>query len=225
MTIETWSQVDNYLEELFVTPDPVLAAALKDAAEAGLPAIQITPIQGKLLGMLARTVRARRILEIGTLGGYSTIWLARALPAGGRLITLEVNPVHAGVARKNLQRAGLDGAVEVRLGPAQDSLQKMVDQRVEPFDLVFIDGDKPNYPDYLRLAVKLSHPGSLIVADNVIRGGKVADEHNQDENVRAMRDFNAALAGEKRLMATEIQTVGRKNYDGFALALVIEDGR
>jgi len=224
MTIETWSQVDRYLSDIFIAPDPTLNAALSDAAEAGLPAIQVTPIQGKLLGLLARVVHARRILEIGTLGGFSTIWLARALPEGGRLISLEVNPTHAEVARKNLQRAGLDGAVEVRLGPAQESLQKMVHQGVDPFDLVFIDADKPGYPEYLRLAVKLCRVGGLIVADNVIRKGEVIKENSPDVNAQAMRAFNAALGKERGLLATVIQTVGTKGYDGLAIALVTGEG-
>jgi predicted O-methyltransferase YrrM len=220
MTLEKWSKVDRYLEDLFVEEDPILKAALIDAAAAGLPAIQVTAIQGRLLSLLARAIGAQRILEIGTLGGYSTIWLARALPEGGRLISLEVNPVHAETARKNLQRAGLTQKAEVQVGPAVESLKKLAEGGAGPFDLVFIDADKPSYPEYLRWALQLCRQGSLIVADNVIRDGEIADTDSQDPNVQAMRKFNVELAAEPRLLASAIQTVGSKGYDGFAIALI-----
>lgn len=223
MDITKWTEVDRYLENLFASPDPVLEAALHDAAQAGLPAIQITPIQGKLLGLLARAVRAQRILEIGTLGGYSTIWLARSLPEGGRLITLEVNPAHAEVARKNLDRAGLQDLVEVRLGSAVESMEKLMQAGERPFDFVFIDADKPGYPTYLRLALKMCRAGSLIVADNVIRKGAIVDSDSEDESVQAVQVFLAQLAAETDLMTTAIQMVGSKGYDGFTIALVVGD--
>ena len=182
----------------------------------------MSPTQGKLLHILARVQKAKRILELGTLGGYSTIWLARALPKGGQLVTLEASAKHAEVARANIARAGLANVVEVRLGPALDSLKQMVAERTESFDFVFIDADKPGYADYLTWTLKLSHPGTLIVADNVVRDGKVADPASDDPNAQAIRRFNEVLAAEKRLIATTIQTVGSKGYDGFTLALVAD---
>jgi predicted O-methyltransferase YrrM len=218
--MDTWSAVDGYVTDLFQLSDPDLEAALKATAEAGMPAINVAPNQGRLLEVLARSQGARRILEIGTLGGYSTIWLARALPEGGRLLSLEFEPKHAEVARANLARAGLDGIVEVRVGRAADSLAKLVDEGTEPFDLVFIDADKPGYPDYLDWSLKLTRPGSLIVADNVVRGGAVADPANRDDLVVAIRRFLERLATDPRVKATVIQTVGVKGYDGLAIAVV-----
>ena len=220
---DQWSAVDSYIADLFLAPDPALEAALASSAAAGLPAISVSPAQGKLLHLLARMQGARRILELGTLGGYSTIWLARALPAGGQLISLEVNPKHAEVAHANLARAGLTGRVEIRLGPALDTLPQLVSEGHGPFDLIFIDADKPGYADYLKWSLKLSRPGTLIVADNVVRKGAVADPGSQDENVQGIRKFNEVLAAEKRVTTTVIQTVGSKGYDGLALVLVTAD--
>jgi predicted O-methyltransferase YrrM len=220
MAQDQWTAVDRYLTDLFVPPDPALEAALQASAAAGLPAINVSPNQGKLLQLLARAQGARAILEIGTLGGYSTIWLARALPEGGRLITLESDPKHAVVARANLARAGLAGVVELRLGPALETLPRLAAEGRGPFDLIFIDADKPGYPDYLAWALKLSRRGSLIIADNVVRGGAVADAASDDPRVQGVRRFSELLAAEPRVSATAIQTVGSKGYDGFAFALV-----
>ena len=223
MDQERWSAVDTYLDDLLIPADPVLEAALQACAEAGLPEISVSPSQGKLLNLLAISQRASRILEIGTLGGYSTIWLARALPPEGALITLEVEPAHAQVARTNLERAGLVGVTEVRLGRAQDTLPQLVQAGERPFDLIFIDADKPGYPDYLGWSLKLSQPGTMIIADNVVRDGAVADAASQDANVQGVRRFLELLAAERRVASTAIQTVGSKGYDGFALAVVRPD--
>jgi predicted O-methyltransferase YrrM len=219
---ETWTAVDRYITDLQVPSDAALEAALEASRAAGLPAINVSPPQGKMLHTLARIAGAKRILELGTLGGYSTIWLARALPAGGRLITLEAAAKHAEVARANIARAGLSDVVEVRLAPALESLKQMVAERAEPFDFIFIDADKPGYPDYLPWTLKLSRPGTLIVADNVVRQGEVLDPASTDPNVQGIQRFNQLLAAEPRLSATTIQTVGSKGYDGFTLALVSE---
>jgi predicted O-methyltransferase YrrM len=221
MSEEVWTAVDRYFGNLLTVSDPVLEAALEASAAAGLPAIQVSPLQGKLLSLLARAQAARRILEIGTLGGYSTIWLGRALPAGGRLVTLEAVPRHADVARANVARAGLADLVEVRVGPAGDTLPVLAAEQQEPFDLVFIDADKPGYPDYLSWALRLTRPGSLIIADNVVRNGKVADPTSDDPNVLGIRRFTELLAAEPRLAGTAIQTVGEKGYDGLAVAVVM----
>ncbi len=223
MSQEQWKAVDNYIEALFAPSDPVLDAALQASSDAGLPAIQVSPAQGKMLHILARAMGAGRILEIGTLGAYSTIWLARALPADGLLVTLEVNPKHAEVARSNLARAGLAHIVELRLGPAAETLAQLAAERCPPFDLVFIDADKPSYPDYLSWSLKLTRPGSLIVADNVVRQGAVADPESQDPMVQGIRRFHDAVKAESRVSATVIQTVGSKGYDGFMLAVVPGD--
>jgi predicted O-methyltransferase YrrM len=219
MTEELWTAVDRYFGDLLVAADPALDEALADSAAAGLPAINVSPVQGKLLHLLARAIGARKILEIGTLGGYSTIWLARALPDGGRVISLEADPRHAEVARANIARAGLDDRVEVRLGMALDLLPELA-ERAEPFDFVFIDADKPNNAAYFDWALKLSRPGSIIVVDNVVRGGDVIDADNDDATVQGVRRFLERLATEPRVSATAIQTVGGKGYDGFAIALV-----
>jgi len=218
--MDIWTQVDTYIESLFLGDDPALEAALADSALAGLPTIAVSPAQGKLLMLLARATGARRILEIGTLGGYSAIWLARALPKDGRLVTLELNPKHADVARANLTRAGLADRVEVRVGPAAQSLRQLAAEGVEPFDFIFIDADKPGYVEYLELALPLARPGALIVADNVVRDGRVTDPTLDDPNVTGAQRFNEALAAESRVDAVLLQTVGSKGYDGFAIALV-----
>jgi len=220
---EQWTAVDRYLTEALVPADPALDAALDASAAAGLPAINVAPNQGKLLMLLALIRGARSILEIGTLGGYSTIWLARALPADGHLITLESDPKHADVARANIARAGLAAVVELRLGRALDTLPQLAAERRGPFDLIFIDADKPSIPDYFTWARELSRRGSLIVIDNVVRGGAVADASSDDASVRGVRRMNELLAAERRVSATAIQTVGSKGYDGFALALVTAD--
>ena len=220
MSLGRWAAVDRYIADLFVPADPALDAILKASEEAGLPTINVSPTQGKLLMLLALAQRARKVLEIGTLGGYSTVWLARALPADGRLITLEVDPAHAAVARTNLARAGVEGVVEVRLGPALESLPRLAAEGAGPFDLVFIDADKPSNAEYFAWAVRLSRPGTLIVVDNVVRNGGVIDEASRDPDVQGVRRFNEALASERRVVAIEVQTVGSKGYDGFAIALV-----
>ena len=220
MTQKFWTRMDRYINDLLVPSDPALEAELKSSKAAGLPQISVTPNQGKLLQILARSLKARRILEIGTLGGYSTIWLARALPKNGRLVTLEADPKHAKVARANIKRAGLSKVVEIRYGRAQETLPQLLRQHLGPFDLTFIDADKTGYPEYFIWALKLSHPGSLIIADNVVRDGAVANPRSKDPNVRAIRRFNKLLAAEPRVSATAIQTVGSKGYDGFAIAFV-----
>ena len=211
-----WQRVDGYLAELLVGDDPALAAALAANAAAGLPAIDVSPLQGKLLHLLARIAGARRILEIGTLGGYSTIWLARALPAGGRLVTLEAERRHAEVARANIARAGLADRVELIPGPALVTLPTLEG----PFDLVFIDADKRSNPDYLAWALRLTRPGAVIVCDNVIRDGAITDAASRDPGVVGTRRFLDALAADPRLAATVVQTVGAKGWDGFAIAIV-----
>jgi predicted O-methyltransferase YrrM len=215
---EQWTAVDDYINGLLVGSDAALDAALEASTAAGLPAIAVSPSQGKLLHLLARAMGARKILELGTLGGYSTIWMARALPADGWLITLEYDPKHAEVARANIARAGLASKIEIRLGRAIETLPQLTSEA--PFDLIFIDADKVSYPDYFPWALKLSRPGSLIIADNIVRKGAVADESSDDASVQAVRRYNELLAAESRVSATAIQTVGSKGYDGFALALV-----
>jgi predicted O-methyltransferase YrrM len=218
---ERWTAVDRYISDLLVKPDAALEAALADSAAAGLPPISVSVSQGKLLYILAKLQGARNILEVGTLGGYSAIWMARALPAGGRLVTLEIDAKHAAVARANLARAGVADIVELRLGPALETLPKLAAERRGPFDLVFIDADKPSNPEYFQWALKLSRPGSLIVVDNVVRDGAVLDAASKDASVQGVRRLNALMAAEPRVSATAIQTVGSKGYDGFAVALVI----
>jgi predicted O-methyltransferase YrrM len=222
MTQELWSAVDRYITDLFVPPDPALNAALQASEAAGLPSINVSPPQGKLLQLLARALRVRSILEIGTLGGYSTIWLGRALPAGGHLITLEADPKHAEVARANIARAGLEDTVELRLGPAMETLPKLAAEGRGPFDLIFIDADKPSYTDYFTWALKLSRRGSVIIGDNVIRKGAVLDPSSDDPRVPGVRRFNESVSAERRVSATVIQTVGAKGYDGFTIAVVID---
>jgi predicted O-methyltransferase YrrM len=218
-----WTEVDDYIASLLIPPDAALDGALKASDEAGLPSINVSANQGKLLMLFARMLNARNILEIGTLGGYSTIWMARGLAEGGRLITLEYEPRHAEVAMANLVRAGLSDRVEIRVGRAGDTLPKLVEEGRGPFDLVFIDADKQGYTEYLEWSMKLSRQGTVIVADNVVRNGAIIDPASSDEMVQGIRRFNRALAAEKRLSATEIQTVGSKGYDGLAIATVIAD--
>jgi predicted O-methyltransferase YrrM len=217
---EEWRKVDAYLADLLLADDPIMEKVQADSQAAGLPAIQVSPMQGRLLEVYARSVRARRILEIGTLGGYSTIWLARALPAGGTLLTLELEPRHAEVARDNLALAGVADRVEIRVGTALDSLAALVAAGVEPYDVVFIDADKQGYPDYLTASLALTRPGSVIIADNVVRQGLVLDPDSTDDRVPAVRRFIEMLAAEPRLDATVLQTVGVKGHDGLAIALV-----
>jgi predicted O-methyltransferase YrrM len=218
MTPDTWTAVDEYIASLFVPADAALDGALAASSAADLPAIAVSVPQGKFLHILTRIRGARRILEIGTLGGYSTIWLARALPPDGRLLSLEFDPKHASVARDNLAAAGLSDRVEVRVGRALDTLPSLPAN--EPFDLVFIDADKPSTPDYVKWALKLTRPGSVIVVDNVVRSGDVLDASGTNESAEGMRQAMAVLAAEPRVTATVIQTVGSKGYDGFAIALV-----
>jgi predicted O-methyltransferase YrrM len=222
MSQKQWSAVDQYISDTLLARDPALDGALQASADAGLPAISVTPNQGKLLKLLAQAQGARNILEIGTLGGYSTIWLARALPAGGRLITLEFEPAHAKIAQANLARAGLAGVVELRVGAALETLPQIAAQQLGPFDFIFIDADKDNYPGYFEWALKLSRRGTLIIADNVVRNGAVVDAGSSDARVQGVRRLHEIIAAEPRVSATAIQTVGSKGYDGFTLALVVQ---
>ncbi len=223
MTQETWTAVDAYIADLFIASDPVLDSALADSAAAGLPSIAVAPHEGKLLMLLARAIQARRILEIGTLGGYSSIWLARALPNEGKLITLEYDPKHADLARGNIARAGFAEQVEVRVGRALDTLPQIAAEGLGPFDFIFIDADKQGYVDYFDWSLQLSRRGTLIVADNVIRDGKVLDADTEDSLVQGVRRFNEVVAADRRVIATAFQTVGSKGYDGMAIALVIAE--
>ena len=220
MNQDRWDEVDAYFERELLPPDAALTAALVASDKAGLPSIQVSPSQGKLLQLLALSIGAQHILEVGTLGGYSTIWMARALPAGGKLVTLELSALHARVAQENFRRAGLAERIEVREGAALDSLARLRAERVGPFDLVFIDADKPNIPAYLEASLALSRVGTLIVVDNVVRQGKVVDA-SADSSVQGVRQMTAMLARDMRVTATVIQTVGVKGYDGFLLARVI----
>jgi predicted O-methyltransferase YrrM len=219
MNQDRWDEVDAYFEAQLVPSDPALEQALAASARAGLPDIQVTPSQGKLLHVLALAVGARRILEVGTLGGYSTIWLARALPTGGTVVTLELEATHVAVARENFRRAGLAGQIEVRAGPALESLAQLRAAKVVPFDVIFIDADKPSIPAYLEAALALSRVGTLIVVDNVVREGRVVVDLT-DPAVQGVRGMVEWIAHEPRLNATVIQTVGAKGYDGFLLARV-----
>ncbi len=215
-----WSAVDAYIVEKIATPDFALDAALAANAAAGLPAIDVSAPQGKLLYLLARMARARKILEIGALGGYSTIWLARALPSDGFVVTLEAAARHAEIARENVRRAGLSGQVRVRVGPALESLPRIAEEGIGPFDLVFIDADKPNNPDYLAWALRLTRVGATIVCDNVVREGALVDRMSADPSVQGTRRMFDMIAKEPRLSATAIQTVGAKGWDGFVVAVV-----
>lgn len=221
MNQEQWTAVDDYFDSLFAPHDAVLDATIQATQDADMILMNVAPNQGKLLYALAKTVRARSILEVGTLAGYSTIWLARALERGGCVVTLEVDPKHAAVAQSNLDNAGLTDTVEVMVGSAHDTLPTLVDHAAAPFDLVFIDADKASSPTYLEWAVKLTKPGSLIIIDNVVRGGKVSDATSEDANVQGVRRALEMMANDPRLVATALQTVGSKGYDGFAMAVVI----
>jgi predicted O-methyltransferase YrrM len=221
MSRKLWTQIDQYINSMFIPGDPVLETALHAAAEAKLPNIQVSPAQGKLLHLLVRSIGARNVLEIGTLGGYSAIWMARAVAPGGRLITLEADPTHAEVSRANFARAGLADSIELRLGPALDTLPQLAVEGRAPFDFIFIDANKSTMAEYFDWALKLSRPGTLIIADNVIRNGEVTDSASNDPDVQGVRRFNQRVSAESRVSATEIQTVGSKGYDGFALILVL----
>ena len=221
MSDAQWTDVDNYLEEVLGLTDAALDAALAANRKAGLPAIDVSPTQGKFLNLLARMIGAKRILEIGALGGYSSIWLGRALPADGRLLSLELSPKHADVARQNLARAGLEAVAEVRVGPALDALAALEREGAGPFDFIFIDADKPNNANYLKAAVRLARKGAVIVCDNVVRGGELANATSRDANVRGARSLFETIAEEPKLSAVGMQTVGAKGWDGFAIALVV----
>ncbi|MEA2676931.1 MAG: hypothetical protein QOJ81_1072 [Chloroflexota bacterium] len=221
--MDRWHAVDDFIVDTFDLDDDVLRAAVAASVTAGMPQIQVSAALGQFLNVQARALGARRILEVGTLAGYSSIWLARALPRDGRLVTLELSPKHAEVARANLAHAGLGELVEVRVGPGVDSLAALVAEKVEPFDMVFIDADKEGYPDYLEWSLRLTRPGSLIVADNVVRGGAIIEPDHADSRVQGIRQFNEALAHDPRIAATILQTVGAKGYDGIAFALVKEN--
>ncbi len=220
MSQKLWTDVDAYVSSLLVEEDAALRAAAEASEAAELPAISVSPVQGKFLQLLARMQSARNILEIGTLGGYSTIWLARSLPAGGKLISLEAAPRHAEVAGANIARAGLDHVVEIRVGTAIELLPRLAAERHAPFDFIFIDADKPSTLEYFDWAVRLSRTGSLIVVDNVVRDGGLVDARSKDADVLGMRRFTEGLARDRRVSATVLQTVGKKGYDGFAIARI-----
>ena len=220
MSRELWNAVDDYITRMVVRPDSALEDAIAASDAAGLPPIAVSPSHGKLLHLLARIAGARRVLEIGTLAGYSTIWLARAVGPRGRVITLERDEKHAAVARGNFAAASVAPRIELRLGDARATLREMVAAREDRFDLVFVDADKPSIPEYFERALELTHPGSLIVVDNVVREGGVIDGESEDASIRGVRRLNEMLAGNDRVSATTIQTVGAKGYDGFTIALV-----
>jgi predicted O-methyltransferase YrrM len=221
---EKWKEVDNFFSEALIPPDPVLESALERSRAAGLPAISVSPNQGKLLEILARMLGAQSILEIGTLGAYSTIWLARGMQRGGRLITLESDPAHAAVARANIARAGLQSVVELRLGSALDTLPQISAEDRGPFDLIFIDADKKNIPSYFEWALRLSRPGGVIVVDNVVRDGRVIDSNSDEPDIQGVRRFLEMVAVNTTVSGTAIQTVGVKGYDGFAIVRVASAG-
>jgi len=221
MSQDLWTNVDDYINSITVGTDAALDAAAASAAAAKLPPISVTPAHGKLLHLMVRAQGAKRILEVGTLAGYSTIWLARAVPPAGRVITLEANATHADIARANVERAGLSGRIEIRLGNALDTLPQLAAEKQPPFDFTFIDADRPNLAEYFDWAVRLSHPGSVIVVDNVVRKGGVIDASSDDPNIKGVRRFNDRLKDDTRVSATMVQTVSAKGYDGFAMALVV----
>lgn len=223
MTEDRWTEVDRYIADVVVASDPALDAALETSASAGLPSINVAPNQGKLLALLVQMRAARTVLEIGTLGGYSTIWMAGVLPADGRLVTLEADPNYADVARGNIARAGLDHIVDVRVGPALTTLPQLAAEGAGPFDMVFVDADKAANADYFSWALRLTRRGSVIVVDNVVRGGAVVDADSPDPGVQGTRRLYELLGQERRVSATVVQTVGSKGYDGFALAVVTDD--
>jgi predicted O-methyltransferase YrrM len=221
MAQDLYTAVDTYLTQTLIPADPILDAVLKSHADSGLPPINVTPTQGKFLNLQARMLNAKRILEIGTLGGYSTIWLARALPPAGKLVTLEYDPKHAEVARKNFQQAGLEKIIELHVGAALDTLPQIVATNPAPFDLIFVDADKKNNPHYFQWALKLSHAGTVIIIDNVIREGKILDAQNTDPDIQGIRKVLQDLGNEPRVSATVLQTTDAKGHDGLALALVL----
>jgi predicted O-methyltransferase YrrM len=218
---ELWAAVDRYFGDLLAPEDEALKASIETNREAGLPSIDVPALLGKFLDLLVRVRGARNVLEIGTLGGYSTIWLARALPAGGQVVTLEIDPRHAEIARKNLEYAGVLDRVQITIGPAIDSLSALYEGAGEPFDLIFIDADKKSLPDYLEWSLKLSRPGTVIIADNVVRDGRVLDADSADADIRGVRRMTEMMAADPRLSATAIPTVGARGYDGFAIAMVL----
>jgi predicted O-methyltransferase YrrM len=218
---ETWAAVDRYFGELLAPEDEALAACMESNREAGLPSIDVPALLGRFLELMVRISGARSVLEIGTLGGYSTIWLARALPQGGQVVTLEIDPRNADIARKNLERAGVLDRVEITIGPALDTLSALYEGAVDPFDLIFIDADKKSMPEYLEWSLKLSRPGTVIIADNVVRDGKVLDASSDDPDIQGVRRMTELMARNPRLRATAIPTVGGRGYDGFAMALVL----
>jgi predicted O-methyltransferase YrrM len=220
---DKWIAIDDYIAENFLDDDPALDMTLAASEAAGLPPIQVAPLQGKLLMMLAASLGARSILEVGTLGGYSTIWLARALADGGRVITLELDPGHAEVARKNFENAGLADRIDVRVGAALDTLAALHSEGAGPFDLIFIDADKPSTPDYFDWAVKLARKGTLIIVDNVVREGAILAAQSENKHVKGLRSFYARVAADSRVTATAIQTVGNKGHDGLAIVWVIAE--
>ena len=215
-----FAAVDDYINRLIAPEDKALQQTIQSLDEQHIPQISVSANQGKFLQVMAKLANAKKILELGTLGGYSTIWMARALPQDGKIISLEIDPKHAAVAPKNLEQSGVANKVEIRIGNGMDTLNKMIENAEEPFDMIFIDADKPPYAEYFQLALKLSRPGTLIIADNVIRSGKVLDEISDDENVTGVKRFNELLAKTKEVTATIIQTVGTKEHDGMALAVV-----
>jgi len=220
MDQKKFEAVDKYISDLFIPPDESLAAAEQSHRLENIPQINVSPNLGKLLYLLARLSKAKKILEVGTLAGYSTIWMAKALPEGGRLISLELDAKHAEIARKNIDRAALSSKVEIREGKAIDLLPKLVDEKAGPFDMIFIDADKPPYTEYFEWSLKLSRSGTLIIADNVIRDGKVLDQNHEDPMVKGAQRFNKALAANRNVSATILQTIGLKEYDGMAIAIV-----
>lgn len=217
---DVWKKVDGFFTDALIPADAVLEAALAANRKADLPEIDVTPLQGKFLDLLIRATGAKRVLEMGTLGGYSTIWMARAVGTNGKVVTLELDERHAEIAQRNFDRAGVTDRVELRVGPASESLAALVAEQAAPFDFVFIDADKARYPDYIQLSLKLSRPGTLVIADNVVRDGKVIDPENPDPNIQGVRKFTELVAAEPRLSTTVLQTVGSKGYDGFAIAIV-----
>jgi len=221
MPEKVWNDVEAFIDATLIGRNPLAEMTLAASAAAGLPPIAVSPNQGKFLQILARAVKARRILEVGTLGGYSTVWLAGALPENGCLITLEADSHHAHTARQNFERAGLDSMIELRFGKAHDTMPEMIAEHMEPFDFIFIDADKKRIPLYFDWAMRMVHPGSMIVVDNVVRKGALADAASEDEHVIGVRELHERLAKDKRLSATTIQTVGAKGYDGFTIAIAL----
>lgn len=220
MEKKVFEAVDHYISDLFIIPDEALTAAEQSHEQEQIPLINVSPNLGKFLHLLAKISNAKKILEVGTLAGYSTIWMARALPADGKLVTLEIDPHHARVAGKNINRAGLGGIVEIRVGKAIELLPELAQEKAGPFDMIFIDADKPPYTEYFEWALQLSRPGTLIVADNVIRNGKVLDPNSEDPMVKGAQRFNLALAANKQVTSTILQNIGVKEYDGMAIAIV-----